>query len=175
MPEERSRQLIGNVWRYVTANQSGGNGGSQPFRVETLEIAFNTPGLVIDATGAQGFHVCDVAAGERIVMIQADAVMPVDIDTAWNGSTPRLCLCTTAGRGNMPGTPPTPFQFQNIDLVDVDDTGTGAFVSQANIDIETARFKEATSIYAYVDDGSAGDPGSSQGAGRINLLIQAAP
>jgi hypothetical protein len=45
MPPERSRQLIGNVWRYVTAATSGGNGGSQTVQqtagrvVTTAEIA----------------------------------------------------------------------------------------------------------------------------------------
>jgi len=38
MPPERSRQLIGNVWRYVTAATSGGGGGSQPGAVRRLTV-----------------------------------------------------------------------------------------------------------------------------------------
>ncbi len=149
------------------------NGGSQPFRVVTLDVAFDTPGLIIPASGPAGIKLTDVVDFEALVGGAAsDVLFPMLVFTEWDGSTPQINLTTTAGRGNLPGTPPTPFQTMTLDSPDVDDSSSGAFQSAANVGAKALfYFTPATSLYAYVDDGAGADPESAQGSGRIVLLL----
>lgn len=156
---------------------SGGGGGSQPFRVVTLDIAFNTPGLVIPESGPAGVKICDLAEFEALLNAGPDVLMNLRVFAAWDGTDPTLQLTTTAGRGDLPGTPPAPFtKMYTLDNPDVDDTGTGAFTSALNLQFDALfYFTPATSLYAYIDDGSGGDPASTEGAGQIVIVVMAAP
>lgn len=150
----------------VVALQAGG-GGSQTFEKVELDIAHNTPGLVIT-----GVEVTTLEAGDIVLGTGASFV---SITEAWNGTTPTILLgidATTAsiGAGSLSAM----------------DGGTGSGSPQeilwpALTDPNTIfnapgafRCGTACTIYATVSDGSGGDPESNQGAGKIVLFVSRA-
>ena len=149
-------------------------GGSQPLRVVTLDVAFDTPGLVIPASGPAGIKVCDVADYEAFMLVQSDVIMGALVSEAWDGNSPRLNFVTGADRGNLPGTPPVPFNYVgNLSSADNDgSTGaTGVFTSSMSLNLETFYFHPAGELYVYVDDESGADPVSTQGAARLVAVL----
>ncbi len=169
---EIARRSIGGVWKTNVEEEGGPNGGSQPVRVVTMDVAFDTPGLVIPESGPAGIHVADLAAYEGIAFTGPDTYMGILVFDVWDGSNPNLRFCTAAGRGDLPGTLPTPFQMcGGLDLADNELT-PGVFGSAINLDYSGMTYvKVPTAVYAYVDDGSGGNPGATQGSGRIMLVI----
>ena len=155
------------AWEYTPG------GGSQPWRVVTMDVDFDTAGLVIPASGPAGIKVCDVAAYEALALTPPDTLMGILVFEAWDGNSPTLRFCTTAGRGNMPGTPPTPFEKVGaLSLADTDDSVTGAFRSNMSLDQAALfYFPTATSLYVYVDDENGADPVSTQGSGRLAFVL----
>lgn len=151
-------------------------GDSQTFEHVVFPIAYNTPGIIIPASGPAGVKVCDLAPGD-VLLTQLS--QKVSVTTAWNGTTPQLNVCVTQDRGNLPGTPPTAEGHADATAVDSGVTPSGpykinsfgaqwsTFFDPSDPDIVVA----STALYVYIDDGAGGDPGSTQGQGAIHVFI----
>jgi hypothetical protein len=74
---ERSRRLIGGVWKYVSASENSGNGGSQPGAVRLLDLG-TLDAATVAADGPQLLYTPD--AGERVYGAQVTNVTLPDQD-----------------------------------------------------------------------------------------------
>ncbi len=161
-PDPPDDPTVGELWWDTDDSSSG---GSQPFRVVNVPIAFDTPGLVLT-----GIEIYTPAVDD--VIPPYITCMPF-IKTAWDGTTPVLHLGTVGGLSSFDtllGSFPA-----DLTAADNAEMGTTLAVPQNNQGFGTPqRFTATTPVTLMVDDGSGGDPGSAQGAGFFQLLIIAA-
>ena len=133
----------------------------------TVNLAYNTPGLKIPASGPAGILFATLAPGDHIPY-QPDLIY---CTTAWNGSgSPSLNWCSLAGRGNLPGTAPTSQSAQGITSIS-SPSPAGLVSSSSLFSGGPYVCVAAATVYLYVDDGSGADPGATSGALTYSLAI----
>jgi hypothetical protein len=136
-------------------------GGSSPLAVR-VPIAFNTPDLVLT-----GITLYTPTIGDVLL----DYVSCYSVETAWNGSTPFLWL--SAG-GDDYAT--LAVSGKDLTQVDIPNGARTGLVYPFATDVlggagQQGIFTSADPLVATVDDTAGGDPGSTQGAGEIILVI----
>jgi hypothetical protein len=141
------------------------SGGSQTVRVIRLPIAFDTPNLVLTSVPLFTPVVGDYIGNYSFVA--------VPVLTAWNGTTPVLHFGVSGALTALDST-----MSPSAGAVDLTQAvtpiasapaatvgGTGAGNNAPMI------FTATTPVTVMVDDGAGGDPGSTQGAGEIIVLL----
>jgi hypothetical protein len=177
MPLERSRQLIGGVWRYVSAQQSdNGGSGSQTFPIN-VPVAFDMPGLfpqafpitAVDVDPANEFTI----AGDHVALFPVGGTLTVFGSSGNDG--PHEILGVALDGGNTVITVDGSVSDPTVDG-DIYNTGTAGIVAYTPTPgdvvfpvglIITESF-DGNSPTLYIT--SQGDPlGENFGGGTSNL------
>lgn len=149
-----------------------GGGGSGNVQMLSVPIAHDTPGILTDGNGGGGIDILTpggIAVGDLILFPSEFSAL--SIDTPWNGSTPSGWLYggTPYTGGGIQQTFNPANLTQTNQLWDSNDTN-GSFLQAAEWNTGQGWIKVVnllTKLRFVIDDGSGGDPGSTQGAGAI--------
>lgn len=140
---------------------SWGTGGGGQIGSVVTPIAFNTPNIL---TGIV------IYSGKVGDVIQVDRSC-VSVTIAWNGTTPKFQIQPL---GDPPGqvvTLDAAAANTSTGATGLEDASAGAFV------VGTATlyvFTQNIDLMLLVDDGGGGDPGSTQGAGEVVVVVNPA-
>lgn len=148
-----------------------GGGGSGNVQMLSVPIAFNTPGILTDGNGGGGIDIL-TPTGTQVgdLLFFPAAFGTYSIDTPWNGSTPSGYLYAGAPYFNG--------GIAQVDVVNLaqanapwsaNDTNASLVQSSQNTTVLgwVKVMNLLTKLLFVIDDGSGGDPGSTQGAGAI--------
>lgn len=141
-------------------------GGSQPEKIISLAVAFNTPNLVITDGGVPLY----TAVAGDLIPYYPYAVIPVSV--SFNGTTPRLVVFAEGDDPTDGGNLLSVSQqllagsTQGTHAVTVDNY-IGPSAGNNGLQIQ-----DGVRLMLALDDGSGGDPGATAGAGVVNYVIQ---